>query len=513
MSTLRFCKATLLVFVLSLLASMPASAQQFNTLLFNGANGANPLYSVLVQGPDGDLYGTGAFGGSQLCGIFGVTTDCGSVYKITPAGKLTTLYNFCTLPGCSDGWTPYGGLTLATDGNFYGTTTYGGICGVPYDAPPCGTVFRITPTGHLTTLYSFCSLTNCADGAGPIGKLLQAPDGNFYGTTSAGGIRDDDFPYGGGTIFRMTPAGQLTTIFTFDAGSFTPYGGLVLGNDGNFYGTTTLGGDQGYACMYVPGCGTIYRLTPAGDFSVIYNFCATDCLDGADPNGDLLLGADGKFYGVAEIGGQGDQGTFFSITPDGQFTTLYKFCHQLNCTDGSNPSGTLIQGTDGNFYGGTSEGGNTADCQMTGCGVVFKITPGGAETVLHTFADADGSDPSAGLTQATTGDFFGTTFEGGVLNQSCWSLGCGTIFKMSLGFGPFVSFVRNPAKVGQEFGILGQGLKGATAVSLNGTAAKFKVKSNTVITATVPAGASTGYVTVTTPSGVLTSNVPFQVLP
>jgi uncharacterized repeat protein (TIGR03803 family) len=512
MCKLGLCKVTSFVFSLVFLVSMAASAQQFSTLLFDGAKGGNPLDAVLVQGPDGGLYGTGEFGGSKLCNHLGAGTHCGSVFKITPAGKLTTLYSFCTESGCPEGWSPAGGLVLAKDGNFYGSTTYGGLCG--FSKQTCGTIFRITPKGQLAVLYSFCALKDCADGAGPTGKLVQGPDGNFYGTTSAGGIQEEDNCTNGcGTIFRMTPAGQLTTLFSFAAGSFTPYGGLILGNDGNFYGTTSLGGNQGYACMDVPGCGTIFKVTPTGEFSVIYSFCPIDCSDGAGPNGALVLGADGKFYGVAEIGGQGDQGTFFSVTPEGQFTTLYKFCHQLNCTDGSNPSGTLIQATDGNFYGVTSQGGNTADCQNLGCGVAFKMTPSGTETVLHTFVGTDGGDPSAGLTQATTGDFFGTTFTRGTIDQRCWSQGCGTLFKMSTGLGPFVSLVRNPAKVGQLFGILGQGLTGTTSVSLNGTAAKFKVKSNTVVTATVPAGATTGFVTVTTPNGTLTSNLPFNVIP
>jgi uncharacterized repeat protein (TIGR03803 family) len=508
MSTLRFCKATLLVFVLSMLSSRTARAQQFNTLPFDGANGANPLFSDLVQGPDGDLYGTGRFGGSNQCNELG----CGSVFKITDSGKLTTVYNFCTKPGCPEGWGPWGGLVLATDGNFYGTTNTGGLCGLK--GMTCGTIFKLTPKGQLTVLYSFCSLSGCADGAGPVGALIQAPDGNFYGTTSAGGIHNDFCINGCGTIFRMTPSGQLTTLYTLTLpDTAAPYAGLVLGNDGNFYGTTTEGGATGYACMYVPGCGTVFQMTPTGEFTIIHYFCATDCEDGAYPTGTLVLGTDGKFYGVASNGGQGDQGTFFSITSGGQFTTLYKFCQQLNCTDGSNPSGTLVQGTGGNLYGGATEGGNTADCEAIGCGVVFEITPSGIETVLHTFDESDGWSPQAGLAQATTGNFFGTTFTGGTTDPSCWSQGCGTIFEISTGLGPFVSLVRNPAKVGQEFGILGQGLKEATSVSLNGTAAKFKVKSNTVVTATVPAGAKTGFVTVTTPSGTLTSNVQFQVLP
>lgn len=508
MCKLGFCKATPFVFLLFILLSTTVSAQQFTTLAFKGANGGNPVYSVLVQGPDGALYGTGRFGGGNQCSAQG----CGSVFKITTAGKLTTVYNFCAKPDCPEGWGPWGGLVLAKDGNFYGTTTNGGRCG--QKGMTCGTIFKLTPKGHLTVLYSFCSLSDCADGAGPVGALIQGPDGNFYGTTSAGGIQSDYCMNGCGTIFRMTPSGQLTTMYILTLpDSAVPYGGLVLGSDGNFYGTTTEGGDNGPGCMDTPGCGTIFRVTPAGEFTTIHYFCSTDCSDGDFPGG-LVLAADGMFYGVAEGGGQGEQGTFFSITPGGQFTTIYKFCHELNCTDGSYPAGTLIQATDGNFYGVTGQGGNIPDCPGGwGCGVVFSITPNGTETVLHIFTGADGQYPSGGLTQATTGDLFGTAFTGGITDPSCWSQGCGTLFKISSGLGPFVRLVRNPAKVGEVFGILGQGLAGASSVSLNGTPAKFEVRSGTLVTAIVPPGAKTGFVTVATLNGTLTSNVPFKVIP
>ena len=185
-------------------------------------------------------------------------------------------------------------------------------------------------------------------------------------------------------------------------------------------------------------------------------------------------------------------------------TTLYSFC---GCTDGSYPQG-LVQATDGNFYGTTIAGG-------TNGGTVFAITPSGSLTTLYTFCSqsgcTDGQSPDGELAQDTNGNFYGTTAFGGT-SDDC-EFGCGTVFSLSTGLGPFVSFVRNPAKVGQTFGILGQGLNGTTGVLLDGAPATFIVKSDTLLEATVPAGATTGPVTVTTPSGTLTSNVPFRVLP
>jgi uncharacterized repeat protein (TIGR03803 family) len=175
------------------------------------------------------------------------------------------------------------------------------------------------------------------------------------------------------------------------------------------------------------------------------------------------------------------------------------------------PDAGLVEGSDGNFYGTTPYGANL-DCGSSGCGTVFDITSTGTFTTLYEFDAAYGGIfPYSALLQSTNGVFYATTYEGG-FSGGCDS-GCGVLYSLNMGLGPFVSFVRNPAKVGQLFGILGQGFTGTTSVLLNGTSATFTVKSDTLIEATVPSGATTGYVTVTTPSGTLTSNVPFQVIP
>jgi uncharacterized repeat protein (TIGR03803 family) len=212
-----------------------------------------------------------------------------------------------------------------------------------------------------------------------------------------------------------------------------------------------------------------------------------------------VQGTNGNFYGVTGSGGTHEAGTVFEITPQGKLTTLYSFCAvQPNCADGAIPVG-VTQATDGNIYGTTGSNG------ANGFGTVFDITAEGVLTTLYSFDGFDGAFPGAGLLQRTNGSFYGTTTGGGTYTD-------GTLFSLDMGLGPFVAFVRGAAKVGQDFGILGQGFTGTTSVSLNGTPASFTVVSDTLIRATVPAGATTGYVIVNTPSGTLTSNVPFQVI-
>ncbi len=217
-------------------------------------------------------------------------------------------------------------------------------------------------------------------------------------------------------------------------------------------------------------------------------------------NSYTLHGTDGNFYGTTSEGGAYGNGTVFRITPAGNFTTLYNFCSQADCTDGSQPVAALVQGIDGNLYGTTHSGG------AYGWGSVFKITPAGTLTTLHSFDVTDGAFTWSGLLQGTNGIFYGTTYGGG-------SADGGTVFSLDMGLGPFVSFVQRFGKVGRQFQILGQGFTGTTSVSFNGTAAAFTVEHDTFLVGTVSAGATTGYVTVTTPSGTLTSNVPFNVIP
>jgi uncharacterized repeat protein (TIGR03803 family) len=498
------------LFILATAVALPA--QTFTNLLnFNGTDGSNPNSMPFVQGRDGDFYGTTSYGGiHDGCGLgyYG----CGTVFKISASGQLTTLYSFCAQANCTDGVSPVAGLVQGADGNFYGTTISGGANCVSMGG--CGTLFKITPKGKLTTLYNFCVQANCTDGNGP-STLIQAANGDFYGTTHSGG-GTCFVGFSCGTIFKITPAGTLTSLYSFCSVSNCSDGafpaGMIQATDGNFYGTTGNGGINSDACKW--GCGTAFKITPVGKLTTLHEFCSqSSCLDGFYPNAGLIQASDGNLYGTTFYGGP-TWGTIFKINPAGKLTTFYNFCSQFGCTDGSMPAAGLIQASDGNFYGTTGAGGD-GGCAGLGCGTVFEITPDAAITTLYEFYNllgADGVYPQAALMQATNGIFYGTTPLGG---EVCGPDGqtCGTVFSISNALGPFVSLPQASGKVGQTGAILGQGLTGTTSVSVNSTPASFTVVSDTYIRVTVPTGATTGLVTVETPSGTLTSNVPFHVIP
>ncbi len=346
------------------------------TRLGGDPDGYHPR-APLVDGGDGFFYGTTVAGGPP---------NCGTVFKVAPNGTLTTLYAFA---GGGDGANPIGGLVLAKDGSFYGTTSGAGSGGT-------GTVFKITAAGDLTTIYSFAPL-NLADdsnsnGAYPEAALIQGSDGNFYGTAYLGGTAAE------GTVFRITPAGKLTTLASFggdsDFFSGTTTSALVEGSDGNFYGTEPLDGPA-YA-------GSIFQVTPAGVLTTVYTF--TGGSDGSAPQASLIRGNDGNLYGTTAGGGNG---TFFQLTPGGAFTTLHTF--NAN-TEGQALSAPLTLGRDGNFYGTTGKAGTA------GYGTAFQITPAGVLTVLAALPGPGGSETHSignGLLQGTDGDFYGTTYSTG----------------------------------------------------------------------------------------------------
>jgi uncharacterized repeat protein (TIGR03803 family) len=493
MSQLNWCKTSCAVFLLFATTPIALPAQTFTALFsFDYQDGGGP--NGLVQATDGNLYGTTFDGGSG-------SNSFGTIFKVNPSGKLTTLYNFCSQTNCRDGDFTYAGLVQAINGNFYGATTNGG-------ANDYGTLFEITPGGVLTTVYDFCPESGCTDGGTPTATLIQATDGNFYGTTNAGGAN------GGGTVFKITPSGKLTTLYSFCSQSgctdgYQPFAGLLQATDGNFYGTTSFGGANG-------DYGTVFKITPSGALTTLYSFCSrSGCTDGGNANG-LIQANDGTFYGTTVDGGTSSEcadgcGTVFKITPSGSLTVLHSFCSESSCGDGEYPDAVLIQATDGNFYGTTNDGGANGDY-----GTVFKITPSGGFTVLYNFCSrqgcTDGTFPGfSALVQDTNGKLYGTTVEGG--SSGACTGGCGTIFSLSVGLGPFVRTQPAVGKAGKAVKILGTNLTGATSVTFNGTPAAFTVESGSVIKATVPAGATTGTVQVVTPSGTLSSNVPFRVAP
>jgi uncharacterized repeat protein (TIGR03803 family) len=410
------------VFCAALAVTSPA--QSFTTLLsFDGTNGAYP--GGLVQGADGNFYGiTGGGGATNAC-LKG-STVCGTIFEMTPSGTLTTLQSFSS--DCSNGCGNIG-LVQGTDGKFYGTASSGGANGY-------GTFFSIVPGGTLVTLYSFCSQPNCADGYSPKPGLIQGTDGNFYGTTSDNAQPNQCLSGGCGTVFKVTPTGTLTTLYTFPETSanppyapYGPYAGLVQGTDGNFYGTTQYGGNDTCPRGQPLSCGTVFQMTPGGTLTTLYDFCGqAGCSDAYNPGG-LVLGRDGNFYGTTPLGGDVAcvdnpynlpcGGTVFQITPEGTLTTLHRFIG----IDGNEPSG-VVQGSDGNFYGTTFFGG------ANNAGTIFRITPEGAFITLYNFAQTSTSEsPDPGsLVQATNGIFYGTTEGGGASND-------GTVFSFSIGMG------------------------------------------------------------------------------
>jgi uncharacterized repeat protein (TIGR03803 family) len=408
---------------------------QFTTLAdFTGsANGADPNYGNLIEGTDGNFYGT-TYGG----GVY----DEGTVFQATPGGTLTTLYSFCSQTSCTDGSNPSSTL-VQFEGNFYGTTEFGGPNseGIIYEG---GTVFEVTPSGQLTTLYTFCSQPGCTDGAYPFAGLVRGTDGNFYGTTLEGGAN------GLGTVFKITAGGTLTTLYSFCSQSgctdgVEPAAGLIQGTDGNFYGTTVNGGTA--------GAGTVFKITPGGTLTTLYSFCSqSGCADGAVPYAPLVQATNGNFYGTTVNGGvNGNYGTVFEITPAGQLTTLYGFAF----TDGAYPYAGLIQASDGNFYGTTQNGGTS------GYGTVFGITPTGQLSTLHSFVLTDGAYPNRGLVEAN-GSLYGTASYGGSRLD-------GAVFNLPVGLERLAK--TQPGKAGANITIHRPGMTGATTLRFGGNAA------------------------------------------
>jgi uncharacterized repeat protein (TIGR03803 family) len=255
-----------------------------------------------MQAANGDLYGT---------------TFTGTVFRFTVGDVLTVLYDFVCIQNayCPS---PQAVLIQATNGDLYGPTLFGGLINPICGLGSCGTVFKITPQDALSTLYSFCSEPNCTDGANPEGPLVQAANGDFYGTT-AGGVSNP-------------------------------------------------------ACLN-GSCGTVFRITQGGTLTTLHSFCLqAGCLDGSVPTSGLILSASGDLWGTTWSGGAYGQGTIFKITPTGTLTTLYSFCSQRGCADGGEPGG-LVQGTNGLFYGTTYSGG------ANGYGTVFRFSAGEAPFV------------------------------------------------------------------------------------------------------------------------------------
>jgi len=432
----------------------------------------------LALGQDGNFYGTTNFNQSNI-------------YMMTPSGVETLLWESGQGAGDQCEWGAdgifYGGLTLGSDGTFYGVCAMWGNDSAGYYISYNG--------GSSVNVFSPFSTSNTSPN-----PLILAPDGNLYGTTVNGGT------YGTGSVIKLTPSGELTTLYSFKEGTasgYNPEGPLALGRNGDLYGTTPVGGlvDTDGAA------GVFFQITTKGKFKVLYTFPPSNLGgDGLNPTAGVTLGNDGNFYGTTNAGGANGEGIIFKISAAGKkLTKLHDFNNKVD--NAGHPIFPLTLGSDGNFYGAspdTASGGFGPES-------LFEITPKGVYTDLYDgfgspdtcpYESPQGCLVSSPLTQHPNGSFYGTTGEGGVND--------GVFFSLNVGLKPFVALQFPIGAPGSTLGIFGQGFSQATAVSFNGTAATFNVVSDTYMTAKVPTGAKLGYVTVTEGSTSLKSNMEFD---
>jgi len=487
-----FHKAAIALTMLALLfagAARPAQAQTYTPLYDFGAVDSTQTapQGQLALGRDGNFYGT--LNGNNYA----------EIYQITPDGVETLLWSAPARPTyeetiCSTG------LTLGPDGLLYGACNIWG--GNNFVTGGSGIVFKFDPNAGFTVLYSFPECNS--DGSLYPSALTLGTDGNFYGTTLGNSFCPN--PYG--TVFKVTPSGVFTTLHVFQGNGTgdgnAPMGPLTLGVDGNFYGTTQEGGTT------VDNAGTVFKITPKGKFTLIHSF---DSSVGYYPEAGVTQGADGKFYGTTANGGANGDGTLFQLTTAGKIAFLHSFNYPADGVAG--PVNPMTLGTDGNLYG-------LGNCYPWGCGAesLYKITTKGVYTVLYNgFTNPGGACPDTSVTGCylsspmalhPNGTFYGTTMQGGDNGQP---IGRGVFYSFSTGLKPYIILQFPLAPIGTTLGIFGQGFTDATAVAFNETEASFNVVSDTYLEATIPVGATTGYVTVTESSGILQSSTKFAPKP
>jgi uncharacterized repeat protein (TIGR03803 family) len=536
-------RAKLLAGIFFMALAIGARAQTVSTI-YKFGSGANPNSpsGVMAQGRDGDFYGVTLSGNGCCQGI---------IYKISSAGVLTSLYSMAQ----SDG-TTCSGLTLGTDGNFYGTCHNGGTNGY-------GTLFRVTSAGVLTVLHSFAAQGSTTDGCEPLAPPIQASNGNFYGTTSFCGANnygtvykltlagaysllysfqgppnDTALPLGlvqgtdgdlwgmgngwivsYGGVFKITLAGKESLVYAFkgDPDGANPSTNLIQGSNGNFYGTTESGGTAQE--------GTIFQVTSSGNETVLYSF--PNQTDGAYPTLPLTQGPDGMLYGAAtDCGGGGcSQAGLFDITTKGVYKNLYLY--PLVCSNCGQPEAPLLLSTNGKFYSTTEQGG-------TGDGSFYSLSNGYSPfiSLVNVTSGAEGAQVGIlgqgftsssvvkfGGTPATTTTHTGSTFiratvpPGALTGDVTVTTGSSvqsTLFSYKV-TPTFKSFSPPSGPVGTVVTLNGTGLTQTTKVTINTISASFSVVSDSEITATVPAGATTGKIAVTTKGGSVSSSTSFTV--
>jgi uncharacterized repeat protein (TIGR03803 family) len=455
-------------------AAVPAQAQT-PTLLYTfptTTDACGPLGNI-VQGRDGNMYG-----GGSACGANG----SGAIYKISPAGVESVFFSF------PQQWLFCGGagLTLGSDGNFYGACTRGN------PATGIGSIFRLTPAGVFTDLHDF---TGVNGDSAPVYPPIQASDGNFYGVTG-------NEVQVCGNIYKMTPAGVYTNLHAF-SGSDCHSSNLFQASDGNLYGTLAN-------CAVVQGAGCVYRISTAGVFKEFHDFASTT---GQAPCTGMIQGKDGKLYGATNQGAANGNGNIYKMTTAGVATDLHDFTNatDASCVNNIGPPVNMLQVADGTFYGVNPAYGTYG-------GSIYKLT---SANVFSAFMfpgppPVDGAEPSSTLIQNTNGLVYGTTPAGGGGGGSCPN-GCqGTFFSVATGDKPFVSLepTEKTGNVGASVGMFGQGFSSASVVKFGGVAATSVTRSGTTyLTAVVPVGAHTGAVTVTTGTTTLTSPQTYKVKP
>lgn len=469
-----FCaKLTIFAALFILCAGALAGAQSAPvtptvSTVYNFAGGttgsANPWYVTLVQGTDGQLYGTTYNGGSA---------SAGTAFKVSTSGTYTLLHSFANTK--TDGGYPSGGLTLGSNGLFYGTTQQGGT-------QSQGVVFSMTTAGVVTILHNFNA---GIDGAFPWGPPILASDGNLYGTASGGAGAF-------GLLYKVTTTGTYTTVYAFSAADgYYPMASPTQGKDGDLYVPVSLGGSE--------FCGTIDKITTAGVLVSSYSFpCGAG---GAFPVGPLVQDVNTNFFSTTQDGGTNGEGTIYKITTTMVVTILHSFGATFG--DGEYPSAGLALGTDSKYYGSAAEGGTYDD------GILFNTQKTGFYTDLYSFnnsANLMQMSPLSPPVEYTTGLLYGVTEYGGTTNQ-------GIVYSLNNGLTEFVNAPSFFGKEGSNVLILGTHLTGASMVTFNGVPASFEVKSDTHMTATVPPGATSGWIEVTTPHGLVESRKAFTVKP